>query len=187
MVDVEPWIPTLEMARRAEASFRVRALFRRSVDLLDREPSRTVRLAAIVLWAHEAERPEDELLRYTYVPSMPTALELGAARILDGPEARVLPEALRISMELDRSPDPYRSAPRAVPTDFHGFHYRDVSAQVASRIRALRRAHPDASVHTFAWPILRLTFRTLFRRREVALLLRPDGVLQGLLSKGALF
>ena len=137
MVDVEPWIPTLDMARSAEASLRVRTLWRRSVDLLDRNPIRTGRLAAIVLSAHEADHPDNVLFRYAYVPPMPAGLELGAARILDAPEARVLPEALRISMELDRSVDPYRSVPRSVPTEFHGFHYHDVGAKVVSPRRLL--------------------------------------------------
>lgn len=189
MVDeVDAWIPSLSAARSAKTSMPVKLFFGRAVNLLDRDPIATRRLAAIVLVANREGEPENPILRYPYVPTMPFALEEGTVRVLERYATNAPPACLRVSIERRASGDPYRGMPTSDPT-FHGFDYADALAQVRHRVAVLRAewANVPIEIHTFAWPILRLTFRTLVRRQEMAVVVRPDGVLHAMLIRGSLF
>lgn len=183
---VAAFLPSLEMARAAEASAVARVWWRRSgVELLKRDPSEERRLAALLTIVRRRGEPPVTLLRYPYVPSMPFALEEGAARLLErAPE--VLPECLRVEVERRGSGDPYRGMSRATPS-FHGYDYGDALAQVRERLTQLRAANPPGTldVETYAWPVLRLSYRGLTMRRELALVVRADRVLHAMICKGS--
>ena len=182
--EVEAFLPTLAKARAAKASLRARVWWRRSgVDLLRREPVRTEKVAA--LWAVVRQPGQEEpLLRYPYVPSMPFPLEEGAARLFERQEGEP-PECLRVDVERRGSGDPYRGSPAARPS-FHEHDYGDALAQARGRLGSLREAHgAKLDVRTYAWPILRLSYRSFALRREVAILVRPDGVMHAMLCRGA--
>lgn len=185
--DVAVYLPSLEMARGAQASLTARVWWRRAgVNLLAKDPSESRRLAAIltVVRRRDAEEPM-ELLRYPYVPSMPFALEEGTARLFERYPAQSPPACLRVDLNRRGSGDPYRGVPTATPT-FHGFDYGHALVQVREKLTQLRAAHPPGTleVETWAWPILWLSYRRLTMRREVALLVRPDRVLHAMMCKG---
>lgn len=180
--DVDAFLPTLEKARAAKADVRARVWWRKDgVDLLAEEPSATKKLAAILTIARDASG--EVVLRYPYVPSMPFALEEGTAQLFER-HAGDPPECLRVDLERRGSGDPYRGAPVAV-AEFHGFEYEDALPQARARLGALRSAHPPGAleVHTFAWPILRLSYQQVRLRRELALLVRPDRVMHAMLCR----
>lgn len=180
---VTAFLPSLEMARAAKASAMTRVWWRRrGVDLLKRDPSETRQVAALLTIVRRRGEPGETLLRYPYVPSMPFALEEGAARLFER-TGEALPECLRVDVERRGSGDPYRGMSRATPS-FHGFDYGDALGQVRERLVHLRAANPPGTldVETYAWPILRLSYRGLVRR-ELALLVRADRVLHAMMCK----
>lgn len=182
-------IPTLERARQAHASLTTRVWWRRgSIDLLEREPSATRKLAAVVVVAHAGNAPpgSQALLRYAYVPSMPFPLEEGLAQLWERTGAD-MPDPLRVDIERDAVGDPYRGT-RGAPPRFRDHDYGDALRQARTALGSLRQQHAsNVSIHTFAWPILWLTFGGLAMKREVAIVVRPDRVMHAVVCKGRLF
>lgn len=179
--DVEAFLPSLEKARSAKAELTARVWWRRKgVDLLAQEPTALDRLAVLYLTADaEGTTPFD----YAYVPSMPFPLEEGVRQLFERNEG-ALPESLRVDLERRGAGDPYRGASTRT-TEFNGFTYEGALDAARSRLIGLRKAHgKELDVRVYAWPVLRLSYQRIGLRREVAILVRPDGVMHAMLSRG---
>lgn len=178
------YLPTLEMARAAKASANVGVWWsRRGVDLLAREPSKERRLAAIYGFAKlRQDGLTIDVLRYPYVPSMPFPLEEGLAQHYER-QTTEPPECLRVDLERRGSGDPYRGMPSTAPS-FHGYDYAEALLAVRRKLAQLRSAYPPEAldVRTFACPILWLSYGGLLRR-ELAIVVKPDGALHALVCR----
>ncbi|MFK7988159.1 MAG: hypothetical protein AB8I08_19215 [Sandaracinaceae bacterium] len=179
--DVEAFLPSLEKARSAKAELTARVWWRRkSIDLLAEEPTSLDRLAVLYL---TATAPETAPFSYPYVPLMPFALEEGVRQLFERHEG-LLPESLRVDLERRGAGDPYRGTSGRT-TEFNGFAYEQALEAARSRLIGLRKAHGKAAdVRVYAWPVLRLSYQRIGLRREVAILVRPDGVMHAMLSRG---
>lgn len=179
--DVEAFLPSLEKARSAKAELTARVWWRRKgIDLLAQEPTSLDRLAALYL---TATAPETAPFAYAYVPSMPFALEEGVRQLFERHEG-ALPESLRVDLERRGAGDPYRGTATQT-TQFNGFAFEQALDAARSRLVGLRKTHGKAvELRVYAWPVLRLSYQRIGLRREVAILVRPDGVMHAMLSRG---
>lgn len=110
-------------------------------------------------------------LSYTYVPSLPLAIEERLGQLLERAEP---PECLRFDMAPRRAGSAYRDTLEVDPV-FEGHSFGDALARARAAVRGLGEDGEvlRRDVRAYAWPFLLLRWRQLGLDRTVALVIRP--------------
>jgi hypothetical protein len=119
-------------------------------------------------------------LSYTYLPSLPAALETALDEIL-APSAE-LPACLRVEPSIQVSGGPYRGT--AVEPSFHGYRHGDplrralvAAGGIAGQGQILRE-----DIRTYARPLLLLRYKVAGARRDAALVAGEGGALRAVVG-----
>jgi hypothetical protein len=118
-------------------------------------------------------------LRYTYVPSIPSALESELTALLE--PVTDPPAHLRFDAQPRVAGSAYRGTQKVEATTFHGFRFEDAAARarVAAANVGGKGTVVREDVRTYAWPFLWLEHKVFGGRRHVLLVVGPDGRMRG--------